>query len=103
MYFYGFTFSSKVDFLKEHMDTDWKPPHPGAIPNLIGALENLKERTGLKITLVEVWTNDLQEVLSMIAMNALMSTTHLEGAEPKWMLSIWSIDDLKEMPNPELV
>ncbi|KAF8872610.1 hypothetical protein CPB84DRAFT_1829746 [Gymnopilus junonius] len=127
MYFYGFTFDSNDDFYQRVVDPAWYSKKGTEEPDTGIALRKLENITGVKMTLVEVYTDDDltspdTDILFMLAV-ASVSKEHpetsmqvtrsqlanikkeggFEGVEPKWLMSIWTNEELKKMPYPELV
>ncbi|KAF8881062.1 hypothetical protein CPB84DRAFT_1828151 [Gymnopilus junonius] len=114
MYFYGFTFDSNDDFHQKVVGPTWYSKKTNVEPDNGIALRKLENITGMKMTLVEVYTDDNLDLpdVDILFMLVIVSRSDLEniqkaggfkGVEPKWLMSIWMNEDLKEMPDPELV
>ncbi|KAF8881056.1 hypothetical protein CPB84DRAFT_1965683 [Gymnopilus junonius] len=121
MYFYGFTYESNVDLYRRIVDPSWDAAST-AVPRATIARRELEKIIGVKMSLVEVYTDgDPPNALSMLAVASatkekpessrqvtkgqLMNIKNAGGfkGEARWLRSIWVIEDLQQMSNSDLV
>ncbi|KAF8968522.1 hypothetical protein BDZ97DRAFT_1915978 [Flammula alnicola] len=121
--FFGFPFKDDNAMYRAHVNPSWVP-RKGEEPNLDLVLYNIKKATGFdRMTFVSVWTDEQEtDVDFMLAVASATKGTdtkriakwtkeqltfiadkaNLHGVQPRWMRSLWILEDLRGMNVPEL-
>ncbi|KAF8968520.1 hypothetical protein BDZ97DRAFT_1755195 [Flammula alnicola] len=121
--YFGFPFKDDSAFYRANVDPSWVPQE-GEEPDLEEALYHIKRATGFDhMNLVSVWSDERKgEIDFMLAVASaekgtdtkriakwteeqlkfIAEKTNLNGVQPRWMRSLWVLEDLRGMNVPEL-